>query len=86
MRSSSSIIAEKIETKNEIQTLLTEKKLESKLVLVMPIATITIFTMTSQDYMSVLYTTTSGRIVMTITIGLLALSFLIGEKIMNVEV
>lgn len=86
MRSSATIIADKIETKEEIQTLLTEKRLESKLVLIMPVATIVLFTITSGDYMSVLYSTSLGRIIMTITLGLLAVSYLIGKKIMNIEV
>lgn len=86
MRSSSTIIAEKIETKEEISTLLTEKKVESKLVLVMPVGTILLFSFSSSEYMSVLYSTGPGRIVMLITLGLLCLSYLISEKIMNIEV
>lgn len=86
IRSTSNMIGDKIETKNEIETTITAKKFESRILAVTPIAMLLILSMTSPDYMEPVFTTPVGAVVMTVAIALFVVAFLISEKIMNIEV
>ena len=86
VKSTSSVIGDKIETKNEIETTITAKKFESRIMSVMPIAMVALLSLTSYDFMQPVFTTLQGHAVMTIAIVMFAAAFLIGEKIMKIEV
>lgn len=86
VKSTSSVIGDKIETKNEIETTITAKKFESRIMSVMPIAMVALLSVTAYDFMEPVFTTFKGHAVMTVAIIMFVAAFLIGEKIMKIEV
>lgn len=86
IRSTSNVIGDKIETKNDIETTISGKKFESRILCCMPIAMVALLTATAYDYMEKVFTTFVGHMVMTIAIIMFVAAFLIGEKIMDIEV
>lgn len=86
IRSTSQIISDKIETKNEIALSISGKKFESRILCAMPIVMVFILSVSSPDYMEPVFTTPQGAIVMTISIIMFVVAFLLGEKIMDIEV
>lgn len=86
IRSTSETIGEKIEIKREIDTLISGKKFEFKTLMCMPIFLIVLLTYTAYDYMKPVFETAAGNIVMTIAIVLFAIAYVIGAKIMKINV
>ena len=86
IRSTSQMITDKIETKNEIETVITAKKFESRIMTCTPIVMVAVLSAASPDYMKPVFTTVVGAVVMTVAIVLFAVSFFVGEKIMEIEV
>lgn len=86
LRSTSQMISDKIETKNEIETLITAKKFESRILSCTPIVMVAALSATSPEYMRPVFTTAVGAIVMTAAIAMFVAAFFIGEKIMDIEV
>lgn len=86
IRSTSNVLGDKIETKMDIETTISGKKFESRVLCCMPIAMVAILTATSYDYMEKVFTTFIGHTVMTISIAMFVAAFFIGEKIMDIEV
>lgn len=79
-------ITDKIEVKREIDVLLASKKLEQSIMNVIPILIILYIGLTSKGYFNILYKNVFGIIVMTICLGIYLGAFLIGRKIVDVEV
>lgn len=86
IRNSSNIINDKIEIKEEINTLLSSKKFEQKILSVMPLVMIVILSATTADYMAPVFNTIIGRIVMTVAIIIIAVGYFISNKIINIKV
>ena len=86
IRSTSNVIGDKIETKADIETTISGKKFESRILCCMPVVMVAILTATSYDYMEKVFTTLIGHVVMTISIVMFVAAFFIGEKIMDIEV
>lgn len=86
IKSSTDIISDKIEVHSEIQSILSQKKLEQKILSIMPIIIILMLSMSAMDFMLPVFTEVIGRIVMTFSMGLFVISYLISEKITNIEV
>lgn len=86
MRQTSDVISEKIETKQEMDTALAEKKMEQKVLTIAPLALMVILTETTGDFMNVLYTQPAGRVVCTIALALVATGYLWGRKLTNIEI
>jgi len=86
IKSGVSVIEEKIEIKQEIQTLLSAKKLESRIMSVIPFFIILYIGTTSKGYFDTLYQTWGGHIFMTVCliVYLTAVSF--AGKIVEIEV
>jgi len=61
IRNSTNIINDKIEIKEEINTLLAAKKFEQKVLSVMPFIMILILSLTTEDYMAPVFDTIVGR-------------------------
>ena len=80
------IISEKIRIEEEIYTMLSEKRFEQYILLGIPIGLMIILSITSQDFIEPLFITIQGRAAVTISLGLIALSYFISKKIMNIEV
>ena len=86
VKNTTNILGDKMEIKNEIDVLLAQRRFEKKVLNVMPVALITVLSMTAKDYIEPVFTTVIGRLVMTAAIALLALSWFISEKIMDIDV
>lgn len=86
IRNTSSIMKDKIEMKQEIITLLAQRKLEHKILSAMPVFLVVILTMSAGDYMEPVFTTLQGRAAMTVAIMLLAAGYFISKKIMDIKV
>lgn len=86
IRNTSQTIGEKIEVKQEIDTLISGKKFEFKILMVMPIALLVVLSVTTEDYMQPVFETIQGRIIMTIAIAVFGAAYFIGKKIMDIKV
>lgn len=86
IRQTSDIITQKIETANEIDTLLAEKKMEQKVMTAAPILLLALLTETTGDFMEPLFTTLSGRAVCTLALGLVVIGFLWGKKLTDIKI
>jgi len=80
------IINDRIEIKQEINTMLAEKRMEMKILNLMPVGLLVILSFTAGDYIAPLYNTLTGRIVMTVSALLIAAAYYISARIMDIEV
>lgn len=86
IKSSTDIISDKIEVLNDIDSILAEKKLEQKILTVMPIALIFMLSASAKDFMQPVFTEAAGRVVMTISMILFVIAYFIAQKITDIEV
>ncbi|MGN8645415.1 type II secretion system F family protein [Gracilibacillus sp. HCP3S3_G5_1] len=87
IRRTANMISEKFEIQQEISVMIAQKRFESNALVLIPIGIVALLTYFSGDYMEPLYKWSElGPIVMTFCLGLLALSFWICQRIMNIEV
>lgn len=82
----SNVIGEKLRIKEEINTLLSQRKLEQKILNAMPALLILLLSWSTGDYMAPVFETAFGRMAMTAAVILLALACFISKKIMDIEV
>lgn len=82
----SNVIGEKLRIKEEINTLLSQRKLEQKILNAMPVLLILMLSWSTGDYMSPVFETAFGKMAMTAAVILLALAYLVSKKIMDIEV
>lgn len=83
---SSTMIAEKMETMREVEDIVRAKKNESYITNLSPLAGIVFMNLMSKDYLDIMYTSTIGRIIMTIVLVVVIVSLLYCRKITNIEV
>lgn len=86
IRETTHMINEKIEIQKEIDLLVVQKQFEQKILSYIIPGMILFFQLTSPDFLSPLYETLIGRMVMVFALFLYMLSRKIGEKIVNIEV
>lgn len=86
IKNSSKIITEKIEFKQELNNILAQKKIEQKLLNIIPVVMILVLSWTASGYMEPIFTTIVGRIVMTIALIIIFISHMISKKIIDIEV
>lgn len=86
IREAAKTISEKIDTEREIQTMLAAKKLEFEIMSVIPFVMILYMKMTFGEFLSVLYGTWTGRIVMSICLGLYLGAYWFGRRILQIEI
>lgn len=86
IRQTTDVISEKIETKNEIETALSGRKMEQKVLTAMPILLILFMTYGSGGFMEPIFTTIVGRIVATLGLICVILGSLWSQKITDIEV
>lgn len=80
------MISDKIEVKREISTLTAGKRAEGKLLTFMPVGVVLILSMVAPSYMAPMYETFAGKLLMIFGVVLLLINYLIGRKIINIEV
>lgn len=86
IKNTSNIISDKIEVKEEIDTLLASRKFEQKVLVCMPIFLILFLSVSTGDYMYPVFHDLIGRIVMTVSLVLIVVAYFISKKIMNIKV
>jgi len=86
MRDTMMQIQDKIEVKREIETVMTEKKLEFKVMALIPMGMLAYMYICFPDFMSVLYNNLIGRVIMTICLIIYIVSYEMGKKIAEIEV
>lgn len=79
-------ITGKIEVKREIDVLLANKRLEQKIMNIIPMFIILYIRITSKEYFNILYHNMFGITVMTICLSIYLIAYCLGRKIVDVEV
>ena len=74
-------ISQKMEMKQEIETLIHGKKLESRMMCIIPFFILFYMDLTSKGYFDVLYHNIAGIVIMTICMAAYVFAFLMSEKI-----
>ena len=80
------VIGDKIAVEGEIKTMISQKKLEGRLITAMPVFIVLFLQMTSPDYLEVMYGTFAGRILMTLALSATVLAYVMIERITAIEV
>lgn len=86
IRDAARTIGEKIDTEREIQTMLAAKKLEFEIMSVIPFIMIFYMKMTFGEFLSVLYGTWTGCIVMSICLVLYLGAYRFGRRLLQIEI
>lgn len=80
------VISEKISISKEIKAITNQKKVEGRIILIMPVAVLTLLNLFAYDYIAPMYTSSSGRIMMGMALGLLIVAVCMVEKITRIRV
>lgn len=86
IKKSADTIGEKIEIENEIDTTITAKRLEQRIMSLMPFGIIAYLRFANKGYMDVLYETLTGRLIMIVCLLLIGVATAWGNRIVNIEV
>ncbi len=86
MRSTSNTIGEKIEVKQEINTMISGKKYEFNFMMILPVIMVEFLALTSGDYMDPVFTEPAGIAAMTAAIAIFAVAYVVGSKIMKIDI
>lgn len=79
-------ISDKIDVKREIDTLMSSKKMEQNIMNMVPFLIILYISISSHDFLDVLYNNITGCTIMSLCLILYAAAFFLAEKIMDIEV
>lgn len=80
------VLLEKLSISMEIQMVTAQKRLEAKILTVIPIVMVFFLNVVSPDYLAVLYEGLAGRLVMTLALGGMGISYLLSRKITDIQV
>lgn len=80
------IISDRIEIEYEIETLVAGKKMEARLLTLLPIGMVFLLSLTSPRYMAPMYDSAIGKILMIVAAILLGVNYVVGKKIIDIEV
>lgn len=86
IKNTSDIIGDKLLIKQEMETLLAQRRFEQRVLNIMPPLLILFLTWTTGDYMEPVFSSPEGRLIMTIALVLLGAAYYISAKIMSIEV
>ena len=81
IKNTSSIIGDRIEVEQEVDTMLARRKFERKVLNVMPVLMLLLLSISAPDYISPVFTTVAGRLTMSVSIVLLAVAWFISSKV-----
>lgn len=79
-------LSESFRAEARIETMIAAKRLEQRLMSIIPIGLLLYIKLVSEDMLLPMYTTFTGRIVMTASLGIYVGAFFIAERIMNIRV
>lgn len=85
IQDSAAMISEKISVKQEIELLISAKKMEQKIMDVIPFLIMIYISITSKGYFDVLYHNIAGAILMTVCLSLYFSCLILSEKIIAIE-
>lgn len=85
IRNTTQIIADKIETKTEIETMIASQKMEQKVLTVLPVGLVFFMTKSAGDFMKPIFETGIGRIIATISLAIIVAGTFWSKKIANIE-
>jgi len=85
VKNTSNIIGDKLEIKQEIDIMLAARRFEKNILNVMPIVMILVLTFVAGDYIEPVFTTVTGRMVMTASVLLMLISWFIAGKITDIK-
>lgn len=80
------ILMDKITIDREIQGMLSQKKAEARIISLMPVIILAGLNLTSSDYISPLYETLPGRLIMAGCLGAIGFAFYLTERITDIKV
>lgn len=86
IRNTTQIIADKIETQTEIETMIAGQQMEQKVLTVLPIGLVFFMTKTSGGFMDPIFETFAGRIIATVSLGVILLGTLWSKKIADIKI
>ena len=86
VKNTSDVLADKMEIEREIKAFTAQKKMEGKIITVMPAAVILFLDLFSPDYLDVLYTTLAGRFIMTMALAGICSAYYITDRLLKIEV
>ena len=86
IQNASDHIGEKIDVKREIQTVMSAKKFEFRIMCAIPFAMICYLKLSFFFFLQVLYGNVFGVIILTICLGVYALALELGKRIVEIEV
>lgn len=79
-------ISAKIDTKNEIEVIISSKKLEQNIMMIIPVGIILYIDLTSGGLLDPLYGNIKGIMIMTACLAVYAAAILLGRRITRIEV
>ena len=80
------ILQDKIEMQEEVQVLLAKKRMEQRIINVMPFLVLGMLLLISPDYLAPLYTTLQGRVIMSICVLITIGSFWLSRRIAEIDI
>lgn len=86
IRSTAEKLEENLRTKQEIQTMTAQKRLELRIMSVMPVGILCYIRITSPDFISALYHNTSGVFIMSICLVVYGAMIALGDRLIRIEV
>lgn len=86
IRRTAAMIGEKIELQQDISLLVAQKRFESRILSIVPLAIVAFLSFSSPDYMLPMYQGFIGPIIMTLALILLICCFVVTNKIMDIQV
>lgn len=85
IRSTHEILSDKMEIRDDIETVITANKSEQNMMLVMPVLLIGMIKLTSED-MAANFVSPAGIAASTVAIVLFVISYLVGKKVLDIKV
>lgn len=86
VNSAAGVICDKINIEAEIRTMVFQKKLEGRIIALMPAAVILFLQIVSPEYLQIMYQTLAGRILMSLALVSAVFAFVMIERITHIEV
>ena len=86
IRNTAKMMSDKIEVKQSIQIMMAAKRYEFQVMTVIPLGIIFYMRISFREFMRVLYGNAVGVIVMSICLGIYVAAYLIGRKVIEIEV
>ena len=86
IRNTTQVIADKIEIKTEIDTMLSGQQMEQKVMTVLPIGLIFFMTKTGGGFMDPIFTTLIGRVIATVALIIVLIGNIWSKKIADIQV